>query len=381
MKKALTGQSRDFVVVVIVIVLAVLTASMDAAAGGGAPAASPPPAAGGGVTLGDVLFWIGIAAYALGWFMMMGAAFEVGIGWVFLSFLCPPLFALFRWKEAVKGFLMLVGGVVLFCVGMHLGVTIVSKSLIEMIGPLQTLRNLVSDVSPEERNRGSAYDPATKKDAAGYGQHREGGPEVAAPMVYTASNAPPKTAAPPPPKDLDAFTEKSLTPPSVSITPATPTTLPLIEAAKAGDAAQVARWLDQGEAVNALDADGWTALMHAASKGSVEVVQALLDKGADANAKDPEGWTALMLASYGGNRTLVQSLLDNGADVKAVTKKKTTPLIGAAGSGHAEVVQALVDAKAEVDAKDADGKTALQYATEKKHAPVVEILKKAGAKE
>ncbi len=366
------------------------TAIVNAAASGSPGGTAAPPPGGGGLTTGDVVFWIGIVTSVLGWFILMGAAFEAGTGWVFLCFICSPLFVLFKFKAASKGFMIQMGGVVLYCIGMHMGVTNSSKWLIEMVGPLQTLRNMVSDVSPEEKNRGSAYDPATQKQADGYGQSREGGPEVSAPMTHTAPGATPKPGTPPPSTNLESFMEKSdapaatataTAPAPASIASPVPKTFPLIEAVKRGDAGQVTKLLESGEAVNTTDADGWTALMHAASKGSVETVQALLNKGADVNARDAGGWTALMLAAYGGNRAVIQSLLDKGADVKASTSRKTTALICAAGSGHGEAVQALVDAKADVDAKDSDGRTALSYAAEKKHATVVEILRKAGAKE
>jgi ankyrin repeat protein len=48
--------------------------------------------------------------------------------------------------------------------------------------------------------------------------------------------------------------------------------------------------------VNAVDSDGWTALMKVSRQGAVELVNDLLSAGADVNGRNDAGWTALIFA-------------------------------------------------------------------------------------
>lgn len=64
--------------------------------------------------------------------------------------------------------------------------------------------------------------------------------------------------------------------------------------------------------VDAVDWDGYPALMFAAVSGQVDIVHALLDHGADVNVKDKVGSSALMMAS--GYPDVVKILKEAGAD-------------------------------------------------------------------
>jgi uncharacterized protein len=133
----------------------------------------------------------------------------------------------------------------------------------------------------------------------------------------------------------------------------------LIAAAARGDGAAVQALLDQGIAVDSMNALGTTALMTASLYGHLDVVQALLANGADVNAKSKlVSATALMAASRAGHLNVVQLLLAKGADVNAkangVNAKPNageTALILASRAGHLDVVQALLDKGADVAAK------------------------------
>ena len=88
-----------------------------------------------------------------------------------------------------------------------------------------------------------------------------------------------------------------------------PETDALLRAARAGNADTVKTLLTSPNVdVNAVDAEGNTALIEAARFGHDDVVQALLIAKADVNVKNKQGKTALMLASEGGHDDCVRLL-------------------------------------------------------------------------
>ncbi len=89
-------------------------------------------------------------------------------------------------------------------------------------------------------------------------------------------------------------------------------------------------------------------MWEAARKGDATEVAALLDKGADVNAKFRYGTTALFKASERGHTDVVKLLLARGADTKVKdTFYGATAMTWALDNDHAEVVKALLE-------KDAD---------------------------
>jgi uncharacterized protein len=100
---------------------------------------------------------------------------------------------------------------------------------------------------------------------------------------------------------------------------------PLMEAAQHGHAGVVWELVARGADVNALDAQGFTALMHAARSGSIcafktfGTVQALFSQREKnsllptLDAQSAQGWTALMYAASINHKRMVQSLLSRNA--------------------------------------------------------------------
>jgi ankyrin repeat protein len=93
--------------------------------------------------------------------------------------------------------------------------------------------------------------------------------------------------------------------------------------------------LDHGAVVDAVDHDGWTALMWACWSGMPAAVDRLLESGADSAAADAEGNTALIIAAQRGHAGIVKALLANGAD-RAVRNRAGNTALAAAVTGFAE---------------------------------------------
>ncbi|HNX77448.1 MAG TPA: ankyrin repeat domain-containing protein [Candidatus Rifleibacterium sp.] len=113
-----------------------------------------------------------------------------------------------------------------------------------------------------------------------------------------------------------------------------------------------------GADVNAIDEDGYTALMYAASKNEPELTRSLIKAGADVNARASNGQTPLMAAVLYGPET-VAVLLESGANLEATDEKGFTPLMIAVEKSREETVKLLVNAGADVNARSKNGATAL----------------------
>lgn len=87
----------------------------------------------------------------------------------------------------------------------------------------------------------------------------------------------------------------------------------VINAAKAGNVADLAALLKSGESPDAIG-EGYSALDWAVYDNKVEAARLLLDHGADINARGSSGVTPLMTAASRGHVESVRLLLDRGAD-------------------------------------------------------------------
>jgi uncharacterized protein len=87
-----------------------------------------------------------------------------------------------------------------------------------------------------------------------------------------------------------------------------------------GEADATSELLSSGVDLNAINADGVTALMFAIGKGNVPIAEALIAGGADVHVKSKTGVTALLLAVGKGYDSLVESLIANGADIFALSE-------------------------------------------------------------
>lgn len=155
----------------------------------------------------------------------------------------------------------------------------------------------------------------------------------------------------------------------------------LMEAAARGHTDTVRALLEKGGEVDASDNAGRTALMEAAFEGYTETVRVLLAKNANINAYDHEGWTPLFWAAFSRRTDTVRFLLEKGADVNAQNKYQDTALLHAAYGGDSDTVSVLLEYHADLNHKDDMGRTALIEATRQGHVDTLRVLLEHGADE
>ena len=156
--------------------------------------------------------------------------------------------------------------------------------------------------------------------------------------------------------------------------------LPLVEAARNRDQAQVRALLNHHADVNVRSDDGSTALLWAAHWNDVETADLLVRAGANVNAANDFRITPLSLACTNGSAALVELLLKAGANPNTSIATGETPIMTCASSGSADAVRMLVARGADVNAKQpSQNQTALMWAAAEHHADVVGILIEAGA--
>lgn len=93
----------------------------------------------------------------------------------------------------------------------------------------------------------------------------------------------------------------------------------LFDAARAGDTALLAAYLDAGAPANLSNDRGDTLVMLAAYHGHAETVQTLVERGADPDRANDRGQTPLAGAVFKGEETVIAALLAGGADPQAGT--------------------------------------------------------------
>lgn len=163
-----------------------------------------------------------------------------------------------------------------------------------------------------------------------------------------------------------------------AVAPVPPT---IIDAAQREDWATVQALVGAGGAdLNAVGADGSTALHFAVHAGQANVVKQLLSVGADLARRNVAGVTPLQLAILDGETDIAKMLLDKGADARARDEAGETLLMLAARHGDGEMAAALIDSGAEVNYVEPNfGQDALMIAVRSGKPSVVEALVKAGA--
>jgi uncharacterized protein len=160
----------------------------------------------------------------------------------------------------------------------------------------------------------------------------------------------------------------------------------LHQAAIRGDAKRVAKLLDGGAAVDAVNRRGQTALHLACGqsrsrvKAQARVVALLLERSASVDLADEVGSTPLHAAAARGNAPLVKLLLDHGAKAEVSDSNGMTPLMWAsAGAYGGEMVRMLLDRGARSDAVNKRGQTPLFLAQANGRTATYEMLRRHAA--
>lgn len=150
---------------------------------------------------------------------------------------------------------------------------------------------------------------------------------------------------------------------------------PILQAAKEGDAAAMAKGLlCSGLKADLVDEHGVSALMMAAMAGSVETCKQLLKHGADAAGPEPmAGRTPLMFAAQAGHCDVLALLLENGAEASTADLEGTTALMWASVAGKAAAAK-LLAAHGFKDTQNKDGLTALGLAVKMGHTETAAAL-------
>lgn len=132
-------------------------------------------------------------------------------------------------------------------------------------------------------------------------------------------------------------------------------------------------------AVDAPDAEGYTALQRAVQQNMPTMVEALLKAKANANVRH-EGNTPLHRATANNYQKIVKILLRHSANPDATNCQGQTALHIAAKEGHTEIAQQLLKHSANVNAKDAHGLTPLWAAAyPSPNTQMIELLSNHGA--
>ena len=154
----------------------------------------------------------------------------------------------------------------------------------------------------------------------------------------------------------------------------------LLDAAESGDRATVVRMIAEKADVNAIGADGTTAVMFAAHRGQLDVVQALIKAGANVKLKNQFGTSAISEASIIGSAPIIDALLKAGADANTKNPEGETPIMEAARSGNVEAAKRLLDAGADVNSKESwGGQSAIMWAAAQSQAEMIKLLASRGA--
>jgi len=155
--------------------------------------------------------------------------------------------------------------------------------------------------------------------------------------------------------------------------------LDMIQAAYDGDEARVEYFLKNGANVNAVDAEGYTAIIYASAYGYHGIMQKLIDKGAKVN-EFKNDVNPVFAATNNDNTKSLEILIKAKADVNSKDSKGYTPLMLAAQENYYRTAKYLLDKRARINEENNDGHTALSIAIQRGQNETVTVLLAANPK-
>lgn len=111
--------------------------------------------------------------------------------------------------------------------------------------------------------------------------------------------------------------------------------------------------------------NGNTPLLMAAMQGDLPTVARLIEAGADVYAVNNDHNGVLFNCCYADSPELIRYLAEHGADVNDVNEEGVTPLMYAASAGRVRCVQVLLELGANPALVSDDGLSAAEYASTK----------------
>lgn len=149
----------------------------------------------------------------------------------------------------------------------------------------------------------------------------------------------------------------------------------LVQAAYDGNESKVNNLLSRGANPNAVDNNGYSAIIYASAYGYQGIMKALIRKKARVNIMY-NGVYPILAAVNNNNTSSIQILLAAGATVNCEDENGYTPLMFAAQEGYVESVEYLLQNGAEINAQTYNGHTALSIAIQNGHTNVVKTILK-----
>jgi uncharacterized protein len=140
--------------------------------------------------------------------------------------------------------------------------------------------------------------------------------------------------------------------------------LPIFEAIAKNDANKLAKIISEEAAVDVVDGDDRTPLMHASIDGRDQIVPLLINANCSLNSKDKAGYTALHFAAQNFHLNIAKILLESGVSVDPQDMHGNTPLWRATfnSKGKGEMIKLLLSYGADKNLKNSSGKAPIDLA-------------------
>eukprot|EP01038_Epipyxis_sp_PR26KG_P005808 gene5808-8014_t len=87
----------------------------------------------------------------------------------------------------------------------------------------------------------------------------------------------------------------------------------VLEGASMGDIDGIRQALDEGENIDVVNVNGWSAAMFAVTNYDLQTLAFLIEEGIDLNQQDVNGFTPLMMAASQSDKEMITLLLDGNA--------------------------------------------------------------------